>query len=101
MNTILDLKRQLNIESTYTDEDTSLQLYLDVAEASVLSELNLYTGTTSGYTGTYQPVMLKQAVLLFAAHLYTTRQIVSFGQAYKIPYTYQYLINPYKDYTIA
>jgi hypothetical protein len=100
MTTVQDLKKQLNIESDYTDDDLILQQYLNVAEASVLSYLNLYTGSTTGVTGTYQPVEVKQGVLLLAAHLYTTRQIVAYGQPYKIPYTFEFLLNPYKEFTV-
>jgi hypothetical protein len=97
---IQELKRQLNIEAEYTDDDIILQQYLNVAESSVLNYLNYYTGSTSGVTGTNMPAPVLQGILLFAAHLYTTRQIISYGQGYKIPYTFEFLLNPYKEYTV-
>jgi len=98
---IATLKLQLNIESGYTESDVILQHYLDVAEQSVLNYLNLYTGSTSGYTGTTRPVSIDQSVLLLASHFYVTRQLVAYGQAYKIPYTMEYLLNNYKEFTVT
>lgn len=98
--TTAELKRQLNIEVTYTDDDVLLQLYLDVAQEAVINDLNYGTESTSGITGTNMPVSLKQAILLLAAHLYVTRTPVAFGQGYKIPLTFEYLINPYKQFTV-
>jgi len=98
---IAELKRQLNIESDFTDDDILLQHYLNVAEESTLNYLNLYTGSTSGVTGSTRPVSIDQAVLLLASHFYVTRQLVSYGQAYKIPYTMEYLLNAYKEFTIT
>ena len=104
------LKTQLNIESGYTESDVILQHYLNVAEQSVLNYLNLYTGSTSGYTGssltsgytgTTRPVSIDQSVLLLASHFYVTRQLVAYGQAYKIPYTMEYLLNNYKEFTVT
>lgn len=97
---IQEFKRHLNIEASYVDEDITLQLYLDVAEESVINYLNYGTDSTSGVTGTNMPLGVKQGILLLAAHLYTTRQPVSYGQPYKIPYTFEFLLNPYRFYTV-
>lgn len=96
---IQELKRQLQIEPDYTDEDIQLQHYLNVADQAVLNYLNI-TGSTSGVTGTNMPAPVLQGILLFAAHLYTTRQIISYGQGYKIPLTFEFLLNPYKEFTV-
>ena len=101
MNTIQDLKRQLNIELDFLDDDLILQQYLNVSEAAVVNNLNLYTGSTTGVTGTNQPVELKQAVLLLAANLYANRSPIAFGQPYKLPYSFDFLINPYKEFTVS
>jgi hypothetical protein len=98
---ITQLKRQLNIEVDYVSDDIILQNYLDVAQEAVVKTLNLYTGSTSGYTGSTTPVSIQQAILLLAAHLYVTRQIISFGQPYSIPRTFDFLLNPYRDFTIT
>lgn len=97
---IQELKRHLNIELDFSDEDILLQNYIDIAEQVVLSELNLYTGSTASYTGSTAPLQLQHAILLYAAHLYVTRQIISYGNPISIPKTFDFLINPFKKFTI-
>jgi hypothetical protein len=98
---ITQLKRQLIIEPEYLDDDALLQFYLNVAEVHCLNYLNLYTGSTSGYTGINMPLPIQQAVLLYASHLYTTRQPVSYVQGYAIPLTFTNLLDSYKQFTVV
>jgi hypothetical protein len=98
---IAELKRQLNIEQDFVDDDIILQMDLDVAEQACLNYLNLWTGSTSGVTGGTRPVSISQAVLLLASHFYVTRQPVSYGQAYKIPLALEFLLDSYKNFTIS
>jgi uncharacterized phage protein (predicted DNA packaging) len=99
--TISDLKRQLNIEADYNDDNTLLQSYLNVSEKAVINYLNLYTGSTSGYTMNNAPIEIQQAMLLFAANLYQNRTIISYGNLVKIPYTFEFLLNDYRNKTVA
>ena len=47
------------------------------------------------------PKGLRQAMLLMLAHFYEVREPIVIGAAVvKIPYAYDYLIAPYKTYTI-
>ena len=101
MATIAELKRQLNEPDDWNDDNIILQQYLNVAEQAVINNLNYYTGSTSGVTGSTRPVSISQAVLLLAAHMYVTRTPISYGQAYKIPYTFEFLLNPYKEFTVC
>ena len=98
---VQQLKRQLNIEADFLDEDQILQFYLDVSEQKCLNYLNLYTGSTSGYTGVNQPICIQQAILLLAAHYYVNRTPVAFAQGHPIPYTFSFLLDDYKNYTVA
>jgi hypothetical protein len=97
MTTIQDLKRQLHIELDYTSEDIILQHYLNVAEKVVNDYLNYYTGSTSGVTGN---TTYKQGVLLYAAHLYVTRQPIAYGQPYEIPLTFKFMLDPMKEFIV-
>lgn len=87
--TIADLKQQLNIELTHTEEDTYLQQILNVAEYAIAKDCNY--GLT-GYTTVTMPVTIKQAMLMLAGHLYLNRTPVTFAQAVEIPYSIKYLI---------
>jgi hypothetical protein len=112
------LKRQLNIEANYTDEDSYLQTLLDVSEQAVINYCNAFvsgtTGTTLnlsgsthnitmvGYTGKHTDVAMPvtQATYLIAANLYVNRSPVSFGQPYELPLNFRWLLDPYKFFYI-
>jgi hypothetical protein len=124
---IIGLKRQLNIEKEYTEDDAILQTILDASESAVVSYCNAIiqvsgytsgsTGTTSvlnlsgathnismsGYAGAHTDVSVavQQATYLVAANLYVNRSIVSFAQGVEIPYTLQFLLCPYKNFVIV
>ncbi len=87
---LAEIKKQLNIESTYTDEDQYLQQILTVAELAIANDCNY--GLT-GYTSTTMPITIKQAMLMLAGHLYLNRTPVAFAQAVEIPYSIKYLIS--------
>lgn len=94
--TLAELKKHLNIETTFTEDDTYLTTLIDVAEMSIADYCN------GGLTDVDPiPVTVKQAALLLAAQLYTTRTVVSFAQGYEIPYSFKFLLNPYKNPSIA
>ena len=96
---ITSLKRQLNIESTYTDDDAILQHYLDVAEERV--KMYLGVNALTGYTDTTIPITIQQAVIMLAGHFYLNRNMVAFSTATEIPYSFKWLLDPYKDIIIA
>jgi len=91
--TLPELKEQLNIESGFTRDDHYLSGCTTVACLSVDNYCN--NGLT-GFTGTTIPATVKQAALMLAAHFYLNRQIVSFATGVEIPYSFQFLLNPYK-----
>ena len=92
------LKRQLNIEIDYTNDDAILQQYIDVACIAVEN----YCGeaSLSGYTTETIPLPIVQAGILFASHMYMNRNMVSFGSGVEIPYSFRFLLDPYKNYVV-
>ena len=104
---ITQLKRQLNIELDYTDDDFFLQNLLQSSISAVQTYLgvNALTGYTgfevSGYTSNVPlPPEIYQSIIMLAAHLYLNRNIVSFGVGTEIPYSFKFLLGPYKNYVI-
>jgi hypothetical protein len=99
--TLSNIKHQLQIESTYTDDDQYLTGLTSVATAMVINHLG--TGFTATYTGTTStwPDPVQQAVILLVNHLYLTRSIVSFAEGKKIPMTFEFLLNNYRDMLIC
>ena len=96
--TLQELKRHLNVESDYIDDDGILQ---DLIEVTAIAIKNYLNNELSGYTETNIPLTIKQASLLLAAHLYTNRQIISFANGVEIPYTFKFLLDPYKNFVIT
>lgn len=110
---ITTLKLQLSIETGYTSDDILLKNYLDIAVLSVydycgfdaLSGYTLSGYTSSGTTGSYSgettlPITIIQAIIMLATHLYLNRNIVSFSQGYKIPLSFEFLLERYKTYSV-
>ena len=95
--TLNELKKQLNIETSFTDDDVYLTGLTTVATLAVQNYCNY--GLT-GYTDSTVPVTVKQAALLIAANLYNNRTPVSFAQGLEIPFTFRFLLDPYR-YFIA
>lgn len=95
---IQQLKRQLNIEESYTSDDVILQQYLDVAEVAIQNYLGV--NSLTGYTSTTLPISVEQAVIMYGSHLYLNRNIISYSQGYEIPLTFRFLLDYYKDFVI-
>lgn len=88
------LKYNINIESGYTGDDLLLSQYINVAITAVDNFINYTTGTT------YDDA-INQAIILYATHLYLNRNLVSFAQGYELPYSFKFLLSPYKNYVIV
>jgi len=96
--TLAAIKAHLNIETGYTADDTYITALIGVVEGAISNHCN---GGLAGYTAAEDvPVTVKHAALIIAANLYLNRSSVSFAQGYKIPYSFEFLLNPYRIYTI-
>lgn len=85
-----DVKRHLNIN--FSDDDIYINDLIKVAFSAV------QTHTGRDFTISEIPIPVKHAGLLLIGNFYANREPVSFGQAYKIPYSYEYLLAPYIQY---
>lgn len=117
--TLEEAKAHLRVD--FIDDDDYIQALIDMTEAAVEMEIGeflsgitwtLLTGsTTTGYTTTTGiqatntsgafPLRLKQAMLLMIGHFYSNRESVIIGvSSAKIPMGFDWLLNPYKNWTI-
>lgn len=96
--TLAKLKAHLNIEASFTDDDTLLTDLIGVAEGAIKDYV---CGGLEDYTEETMPDVVKHAALLLSAHLYLNRSMVSFAQGYEIPYSFKFLLNPYRVYTVG
>ena len=93
--TIQELKYNLNIEQTYTEEDAYLLELLEVSEQSVFNYLDK---TKEDFT--VIPSSIKHAIILLASQFYENRTPIAFASSSKIPYSFEFLLAPYRQITI-
>ena len=107
--TLEDAKKQCIVEHNL-DDDYLIDL-IDASYFSIKNSCNNKTWIdTSGVSysstddcdttvsGTTIPLPIKQAILLLVGTLYANRESVSFGNPVKIPFTIEWLIQPYIQY---
>lgn len=95
--TLNELKQQLNIELSYSDDDIILSGLTSMVSVAVNNYCN--DGLT-GYTTQNLPLPVKQAAIMLASHLYINRQLVSFAQGQEIPYSFKFLLDSYKNFVV-
>ena len=91
------IKQHLNIDNDYTAEDIYLIDLATVAEDATLKHLNIASFSELG-SGDEIPASVVHAMLLLVGNFYANREPVSYSNAYKLPYSYEYLLNFYKNY---
>ena len=92
------IKKHLNIDSGFTADDDYL-LFLDqVAQGTIEAHIDLtYDELTQKYGEVPLPIL--QAELLYVGNLYNSRESITFATANEIPFTYDYLLALFKDYS--
>lgn len=90
------LKKHLNIDESFIDDDQYLLDLITVAEDAVRTELDVDFADVE-HCGVLPPA-ITHAVLLLAGNLYMNREPVQFGNVKAIPYTYEYLMQLNKNY---
>lgn len=106
--TLNEAKKHLNIENSFTDDDSYITTLIDVAYLSIKFKCNNNTwidisGNTTGtseltLTGSTIPTVIKHAILLMVGNLYSQREPIAFASASIVPYTLEYLIQPFINY---
>ena len=93
--TLSDIKKQLNIDTQFEDDDTFLTYLGGVAEEMVARHIEhdlediLINGSL--------PLPVYQACLLMVGNLYANRESVAFATPSKVPNSYEYLLATYKN----
>lgn len=95
---LIDIKKHLNIDSYYTDDDIYLEALMNVAEKVVEKHIDLGLAIVADYNGGELPPPLIHAMLLFIGNMYANRESVAFASASEIPLSYQYILDLYKCY---
>ena len=91
------VKKHLNIEPDFYDDDQYLLGLIEVAEQTVKVHVNEDMDKLAEENGGCLPAPLFQAMLLQIGNLYQNREIIG-TKSQALPFNYQYLIDLYKNY---
>lgn len=92
-----DCKKHLNIDQEFQDDDMYIASLIQVAEDVVEKDIDTRLADLEDEDGDI-PSALKQAMLLLVGNFYANRESVAYANMVKVPYSYQYLIDLYKNY---
>lgn len=94
--TVEELRRFLNIP--FCDDDLLLAELAEAAEDVLAGHLNIESLEVYENESGELPAALKTAIKTITANFYQNRESIAYAQAYKVPYTLEYMIQPYKNY---
>lgn len=96
---LYEVKKQLNIDADFKDDDEYLVDLINVAEAMVESHIDDKLDEIAKSNKYCLPRPLVQAMLLFIGNLYANRESVAFANSYEVPTSYNYILDAYKNYS--
>ena len=95
--TLDEAKKHLLVDNSFKDDDEYILALIDVAEDAV--SVNLCEKLDSITVGGELPPAVKAAILLLVGNLYANREPVAYTSVNKVPYTFEYLLSLYKNYS--
>jgi uncharacterized phage protein (predicted DNA packaging) len=94
---LYQVKKHLNIDEDFRDDDEYLMQLVQVAEKVVEKNIDIKLEKLEDEDGNI-PIPLTQAMLLLVGNFYANRESVAFASTNNVPYSYQYLIDLYRNY---
>lgn len=94
-----EIKKHLNIDEYYNEDDKYLTSLIDVAEDAISKELGKPLNKCLGKDGALQP-SVKHSILLLIGTYYSQREATTPSKVEKVPYTWDYLNSLNKKYFI-
>ena len=95
----LDLiKKHLNIDSDFHDDDSYLEALADVVEEVTEKHIDVSLNNLTADNNGKIPAPLIQAMLLLCGSYYSNRENVAFASSAEIPLSYSYLLSLYQNY---
>lgn len=94
--TLDEVKKHLNIDASFKDDDQYLSDLIDVAEDAVSKHLDIALDELM--VGGKLPPAIIHSILLMVGNLYANREPVAYSSVAKVPYTMEYLLGLYKNY---
>lgn len=91
------IKKHLNIDDFYLDDDDYLLYLAEVAEMTVEKHIDNNLSSLANGRGEL-PSPLSHAILLFIGDMYQNRESISYSTPHEVPFSYGYLLDLYKNY---
>jgi hypothetical protein len=92
------IKKHLNIDEYYKDDDEYLLYLASVSELVVEKHIDCNLVELCDVRGDL-PSPLLHAMLLFIGDMYNNRESVSYSSPHEVPFSYEYLLSLYKNYS--
>lgn len=96
---LYQVKRQLNIDDDFKDDDEYLVDLINVAEQMVETHVDDKLDEIAKANNYCLPKPLIQAMLLFIGNLYANRESIAFASSNEIPLSYSYILDGFKNYS--
>ena len=96
--TLDEAKKHLNIDKSFTDDDQYIISLIQVAEDAVAKNENI--ALKDMIEGGELPSSIIHSILLLVGNLYNNREATSYSVVSEVPYTYKYLINLNRNFTV-
>lgn len=92
------IKKHLNIDASFTDDDNYLLSLADVAAQMVEAHIDKPLNELTDGEGNL-PAPLVHAMLLLVGNFYANRESVTFASAQPLPHAFDLIINLYQNYS--
>lgn len=92
------VKRHLNIEEEFVEDDEYINELIDAAEAVVSKDICMELKTLVDEESKKIPAPLRQCILLMVGQLYANREPVAFARSSEVPLSYSHLVSLYRNY---
>lgn len=95
---LYQIKRHLNIDERFQEDDEYLLELAEVAQAAVEKHLDTSLQNIAKDNGGTLPSPIVHAMKLLVAEYYSQREAISYTSVQVVPLAYDYLLAPYIDY---
>ena len=92
------VKKHLNIDDSFTEDDNYITSLIKVAEDAVAKNENI--ALKAMIAGGELHTSVIHSILLLVGNLYNNREATSYSVVSEVPYTYKYLINLNRNFTV-
>ena len=92
-----DIRRYLNLP--FCDDDLLLAELEEAAEEVLAGHLNVESLEVYEDKNQEIPQAIKTAIKTVVANFYQNRESIAYAQPFKVPYSLEYMLQPFKNYT--